>query len=654
VLPQRQHRDHGWDLINRTFFLDDLPAVEDVSAFTGGQPLPLAYEQSVRAADGIADQRMLKAETVARIGAAKARLRETECRCAAAEALYQEAAASQQEARMAWAEACRTLPLGAEPAVKEVLAFLTERDKAIELNKSVELAEAEHADLVRTHAGWAARLAPLTASAEGGGAVSANPNMAADETDAPTLGTLLPLAEARLAAAQKDAEVRAALAAKREAAERALVQARAAQAQAETERAAWQADWDVALAALGRPAGEDPNVTDEVLDSLEALAQAQRDHAILSERVTGMQRDIERFAQHAASVAARVAPDLDPADPFALISALRVRLNEAREAANQRALLAEQAQTATDTAALARQALAARRDDLLGLLTQIGGGTIEEAEQRLQLAAERAAQAAAQTAARTRLAEDGDLLPPDTLRADVAAVAPDEVARLIQDAGNRRQDAQLAAQQAAALVAELTQRLNTAEGATEVVDAAADQQAAVARMGRVLEEALLNHVAAEMLDKALAVVEQQTEPEMLQRIARLFSALTDGVYERVLTEPDGERTRLILVQRGELPDKRQLVEDLSEGTRDQLYLALRLAAVQQHVTAAPPLPFIGDDILQTFDDDRALAALRVLQDISNKVQVILLTHHRHVLDLAAALPSGTVHVCRAAATLETA
>lgn len=85
---------------------------------------------------------------------------------------------------------------------------------------------------------------------------------------------------------------------------------------------------------------------------------------------------------------------------------------------------------------------------------------------------------------------------------------------------------------------------------------------------------------------------------------------------------------------------------MSEGTRDQLFLALRVAAIEDHLTSAEPLPFIGDDILQTFDDERALAALRVLADLSEHTQIIVLTHHRHVLDLASHLPPGTIFSCR--------
>jgi uncharacterized protein YhaN len=91
---------------------------------------------------------------------------------------------------------------------------------------------------------------------------------------------------------------------------------------------------------------------------------------------------------------------------------------------------------------------------------------------------------------------------------------------------------------------------------------------------------------------------------------------------------------------------RKLLDQLSEGTSDQLYLALRIAALEDYAAAASPLPFIADDVLQTFDDPRTAATLRALLGLSDRVQVIALTHHTHVGDLAATLPAGAVNVIR--------
>ncbi len=86
---------------------------------------------------------------------------------------------------------------------------------------------------------------------------------------------------------------------------------------------------------------------------------------------------------------------------------------------------------------------------------------------------------------------------------------------------------------------------------------------------------------------------------------------------------------------GERPGgERVTVDGMSSGTRDQLYLALRLATVEQALERSEPLPFIVDDILVNFDDGRSRATLEVLAELARKTQVVMFTHHGHVVDLA--------------------
>jgi uncharacterized protein YhaN len=75
---------------------------------------------------------------------------------------------------------------------------------------------------------------------------------------------------------------------------------------------------------------------------------------------------------------------------------------------------------------------------------------------------------------------------------------------------------------------------------------------------------------------------------------------------------------------------------LSEGTRAQLYLALRIAGYHEFVQAHGPVPFVADDIMESFDDDRALAAFELLSEMAQVGQVIYLTHHTHLCDIARA------------------
>ena len=76
---------------------------------------------------------------------------------------------------------------------------------------------------------------------------------------------------------------------------------------------------------------------------------------------------------------------------------------------------------------------------------------------------------------------------------------------------------------------------------------------------------------------------------------------------------------------------------MSDGTRDQLYLALRLASLERYLEHNPPLPFIVDDVLVNFDDERAGATLRELAHLAKKTQVLFFTHHEHLVNSARSL-----------------
>ncbi len=51
---------------------------------------------------------------------------------------------------------------------------------------------------------------------------------------------------------------------------------------------------------------------------------------------------------------------------------------------------------------------------------------------------------------------------------------------------------------------------------------------------------------------------------------------------------------------------------------DQLYLALRVAAIEDYLDHAEPMPFIADDLFINFDDKRAAAGFRVLSELEKR------------------------------------
>ena len=107
------------------------------------------------------------------------------------------------------------------------------------------------------------------------------------------------------------------------------------------------------------------------------------------------------------------------------------------------------------------------------------------------------------------------------------------------------------------------------------------------------------------------------------------------------TQPDKDGEMLIAVA---ADGRSKMAVELSRGARFQLYLALRVAGYHEFVRSRRPVPFIADDIMESFDDFRAEEAFRLFADMAGVGQVIYLTHHRHLCDIARRVcPGARVH-----------
>jgi uncharacterized protein YhaN len=124
-------------------------------------------------------------------------------------------------------------------------------------------------------------------------------------------------------------------------------------------------------------------------------------------------------------------------------------------------------------------------------------------------------------------------------------------------------------------------------------------------------------LAQNTLANATAQLQRRFAPRISHRAQALFSKLTDGRYTRLTLSED-------LSANASAAEESTLRSVLwrSEGTMDQLYLALRLA-VSGELT--PEAPLVLDDALVRFDDRRLLEALDVLSEEAESKQVILFT-----------------------------
>ena len=124
-------------------------------------------------------------------------------------------------------------------------------------------------------------------------------------------------------------------------------------------------------------------------------------------------------------------------------------------------------------------------------------------------------------------------------------------------------------------------------------------------------------IAQETLAEARAELQRRFAPRITRRAQKLLSDMTGGRYHSVTMSDDFS----LRAGAGQEETLRDAIWR-SDGTMDQLYLALRLAVAEE---LTPKAPLVLDDVLVRFDDKRMEAAVDVLKDMAEKRQIILFT-----------------------------
>jgi len=580
-----------------------------------------AFEEAMQAADALADRRFALAE-------ASGRLAELEARDAGLRLQAEQARQRREAANWALAEARQRwqmgLAAGGLPALDplRLRAWAMDRAAALEADTAIanarDVADSEHR---RRHEACATlqtvlpgehseRLAPLLARAE----------------------ALRQDGEARDKAFREDRaelrQIKTSLDSQRR---------RAEQSGADAAQAV--ADWQAALAESGLALAIDGAearlaVFEELRGEVDAAAQ-------LDTRLRGIDVDADLFAADTAALATALgaAPTSDSA---AAIVDLRRRLDAARldsvilseiiqeRDRRQREVDAATAKQGAAIASLAPALAEAQIADKADLPAAIEASRIQR-QLRDELAdIERQVGDGSDSYALADLVAAWEAQDPDLIATRAATLASELVERnaAISRAATARGDTRRS-------FAALEGRPGAA------AEAAADAEQARAEMAVQAEAFLLKRAQALTLRWAMDRYRDRRQDPLLLRASRLFETLTLGRYIQLRVDLDGPVPRLS----GLRDDGRTLVDigAMSEGTTDQLFLALRLAAIEQSVAAGVRLPFLADDLFVNFDDARAEAGFRVLAELARSTQVLFLTHHPHLADIARCVVGAEFH-----------
>lgn len=146
-----------------------------------------------------------------------------------------------------------------------------------------------------------------------------------------------------------------------------------------------------------------------------------------------------------------------------------------------------------------------------------------------------------------------------------------------------------------------------------------------------------------MLDQFIEDLAKSGDFPLLEEAGRYLASLTHDRYRGFEVVEDGEHRHIdVLLAGSQTAENRMELRELSTGTADQVFLALRLAGIrarqQERVRAGlPPLPVVLDDVLVDHDDERSRAALELIAEISAEMPIIVLTHHGAIGDMAEAI-----------------
>lgn len=545
------------------------------------------YAALVRSADTLADQHLAGVDEAARLQSIQ---REHERKALAVQGLQSACDAARrafEEHEQAWAQACsgRGLPLLTPAALQD---WQHAREAALSAHERCRQADEQIAELQAHHARVLNGLQQALSedAAQTGGADSGyhEVHVALRQGD---LAALRERAAARLNRARQAEARHAALSEQCARIDSVLPGLDAERRRAEQARSAWQQRWQDALRGAGLPAEAHDAYVETALallaDADQLVAQLRESRA---ER-TRMAAELQAFRNDARRLA-----DLLGDTAF----------EEHFADTHVRRWVAELAQ--------ARQR---RRDEL-------------ESRQRLAALNE---QLLAEGEGRSRQEIEAELDAVDV--ADFAARAEALAAQLEHVAARRS---------ALAVECENARKaLEAISGGDAAAQAEARRQEALADMAEVADRYVRLYVEMRLLERVTEQYRERRQGPLLARAGQLFADLTLGAHAGLVVDADAAT-----LQARRADGSLVALEGLSDGTRDQLYLALRLAALHLYLDHATPVPFIADDLFVNYDDRRAVAALRKLGELSERTQVIFLTHHAHMLELAREALGERMHV----------
>ncbi len=620
LTKSRIRREQGWQLLCRQW-LQQEDVAEESRIFDEGHPLPVAYERVVALSDQIADRLYREADRVQQHASLKSEAEKIEQRLRMLGEREAHAHAALAEQNRRWQEqwlSCGVTPL----SPREMSAWLTSFDHLRLQVRDVEKVTREVAEKVARRGEL--RRSLLHEIVATGGECSFSGE---------ALEPMLDYARSQLDTMQRVQKAHDTMDARICDLTTAVETVRDNMRKAEAELREWRAEWREAITPLGLEGNALPSEALDFIEALQSCFEKLKEADEFRKRIEGIDRDIQVFEEDVKSLVQQIAPDLAALDAQPAVTELKHRLGRALQEQtivqrDNEELKSFEKELVTTGAALqnCEEQLAdmrqfARCDTREALLEaeqrSIYSATFHERllemERRLSRIAEGATIATLEAQAES---VDPDELPGriDTLNKEITNLLDPEIQQLSESIGRKRND------------------LERMDGSGKAAMLADELQHLLTKIRRLTERYIRIKLAEKILIEETERYRNENEAPLLTLASRYFSELTMGSFTSLRTDSDDHDNPVLI---GLRPNGIRLqVNAMSSGTRDQLYLALRLATLEWRTGSSEPMPFIVDDILINFDDARSRATIKALSDLAEKSQVILFTHHQKIVEVA--------------------
>lgn len=618
---RRALRDQGWRLVRKSW-LENREDSAEIKSFldnTGCTDLASGFEAGMRLADETADIMLEKSGQLARSKALREEIQAGEQELSTAWQELEQARQEEEEGEKKWQELWANA--GINPlSPREMQGWLGRVQEIIRLAGEKQTQERV---LEKAHASLDALFNEGLQALEQAGYSDPRP------ADVQVLAQMMEkiLDEIRQAGSRR--------ALLQQEADRAYHSLRAAarkQRQILREASRWRRKWKTTLESMGLNPERDPETVQEEIEIRQEIYTAWSKLQGLGQRRSELGERLKDFQERVDQLARQLGRTFEQTPAGEVLAVLSRELEQEQEKlAGKKFREKELRQTAAALDEL-NSRIAAREKELDLLCREAGAvhpDELPELEQKSQRKRELSAEAERLEDILQDLAGGQDL---QEFMSQAGSFQVHELQAGLEELEAEKERLEKDRDQFIARIAGLEKELQEMDGTSR----AAEIRQQIHEVRAELEQEVLKYVELRLsktvLDAQMEHFRKASQGPVLDMAGQYLESITMGSLSAVYADYDSRGDPVLKAQR---PDGTGLgMEELSDGSRDQLFLALRLAGLNHYLEHNPPFPFTVDDILVHFDDRRAGRTLSLLAGLACKTQIIFFTHHRHLVDLA--------------------